>query len=72
MLRKALEWVHCPAAGCDSVVLRRRCLSGRQKTEAQSPPSLASVSGQAGGRVLEPEVVGEEAAWCQADPLKGI
>lgn len=65
MLRKVLEWVwvQCPAAaGCDSVVLRRQCLSGQRKTEVQSPPSLASESGQAGGRDLEPEVVGEEVA----------
>lgn len=62
MLRKVLEWVQCPAAGCDSVVLRRQCPSGQQKTEVRGPPSLASVAGQAGGHDLESEVVGEEAA----------
>lgn len=62
MLRKVLEWVQCPAAGCDSVVLRRQCLMGQQKTEAQGPPSRASVAGQADTRDLEPEAVGEEVA----------
>lgn len=59
MLRKVLEWVRCPAVGCGSVVLRRQCL---QMTEVRGPPSLASVAGQAGGRDLEPGVVGEEVA----------
>lgn len=62
MLRGALGWVQCPVVGFDSVVLRRQCLSGQQKTEVQSPPFLTSMSGQADGRDLEPMVVGEEVA----------
>lgn len=62
MLRKVPEWEQSLAAGCGSVVLRRQCLSGQQKTEVRGPPSLASVAGQASGHDLEPGVVGEEVA----------
>lgn len=62
MLRKVLAWVQCPAAGCDSGVLRRQCRRGQQKTEVQGPPSRAAGAGQADARDLEPEVVGEEVA----------
>lgn len=60
--RRALGRAQRPRVGFDSGVLRRRCLSGQQRTEGQGPPSLASVSGQAGGLDLEPVVVGEEVA----------
>lgn len=62
MLRGALGWVQGPVVGFDSVVLRRQCLNGQQKTEVQGPPFLASAFGQVGGRDLEPVVVGEEVA----------